>query len=105
MALRSYEDAPFPFSSHSYVFGATSQKALIQLEERYELPFIWLRKEGNLQTTAKQETLVPEEREMFSIQAVLEFLHNFANIGKIDCVTDAELQTIEKNFQWNFHFR
>ena len=96
IALRIYEDAPVPFSSHSYVFGATSQNALIQLEERYGLPFIWLRKEGNLQTSAKQEAFVPEEREIFSIQPVLEFLLSFANIGKIDCATDTELQTMEK---------
>ena len=96
IALRIYEDAPVPFSSHSYVFGAASQNALVQLEERYGLPFIWLRKEGNLQTSAKQEAFVPEEREIFSIQPVLEFLLSFANIGKIDCATDTELQTMEK---------
>ena len=96
MALRSYEDAPFPFSSHSYVFGTVSQKTLIQFEERYGLPFVWLKKDGNLQTTAKQEVFVPADRETFSIQAVLKFLLNFANIGKIDCATDSELQTIEK---------
>ena len=45
---------------------------------------------------------MPEEREIFSIQPVLEFLLSFANIGKIDCATDTELQTMEKRVKiWN----
>lgn len=99
MALRFYEDAPVPFSSHSYVFGATSKVALNQLEERCGFQFIWLKREGKLQIGIKQEVFVPEEREIFSIQLVLDFLSKFANIDKTNCATNADLQTTEKRIK------
>ena len=96
LALNFFEVAPDPYPTFSFVLAAKTDSDLVALEKEIGVQFIWLKREGRLQIGIKQEVFVPEEREIFSIQLVLDFLSKFANIDKTDCATNADLQATEK---------
>ena len=99
LALNFFEIAPDPYPTFSFVLAAKADSDLVALEKEIGVQFIWLKREGKLQIGIKQEVFVPEEREIFSIQLVLDFLSKFANIDKTNCATNADLQTTEKRIK------
>lgn len=96
LALNFFENAPEPYPTFSFVLAAKADLDLVKLEREIGVQFIWLKREGKLQIGIKQEAFVPEEREIFSIQLVLDFLSKFTGIDKTNCATNADLQATEK---------
>lgn len=103
IALRIYEDAPVPFSSHSYVFGAASQNALIQLERNDKASIYLVKERGKSANWLSKRHLCQRSVNILYSTCIRVSL-SFANIGKIDCATRYRTSNDGKRAKWNFHF-
>lgn len=65
---------PTPISSYGIAFGAKTDKPLEQLAQSTSLTFVWLKSQTNKKIRELEEFAIPDAREVYSIQPVLEFV-------------------------------
>lgn len=84
---------PIYIARHGLAIGSKSEQALSDLIQRTGLKFIWAKKGS--ESNHNKERILPKERSLYSVEAVFQYLSDFAGLHE-KCAVPSDIEKFEK---------